>query len=73
MITRLSPAKINLLLHVLRKRPDGYHDIATLMQKVSLCDEMTFAPIGSGISLHCHDCSLPDDRNNIVYRAAEVP
>ncbi len=72
MITRLSPAKINLLLHVLRKRPDGYHDIATLMQKVSLCDEMTFAPVDRGISLHCHDCTLPDDRNNIVYRAAEA-
>lgn len=72
MITRLAPAKINLLLYVLRKRPDGYHDIATLMQSISLCDEMTFSPVDRGISLHCPESALPEDRNNIVYRAAEA-
>ena len=38
--TFLAPAKINLCLHVLGKRPDGYHDLAMLMQRVSLFDRV---------------------------------
>ena len=38
MIAVQSPAKVNLILKVLRRREDGYHDIASLMQKVSLAD-----------------------------------
>ena len=48
MITKASPAKVNLYLRVLRKREDGYHDILSLMQRISLCDEMIFAPTGGG-------------------------
>ena len=71
MIIRQSPAKVNLFLRVLRKRTDGYHDILSLMQKISLCDEMRFALRGEGISVRCPGSSLPEDRDNIVYRAAE--
>ena len=70
MITKASPAKVNLHLRVLRKREDGYHDILSLMQRINLCDEMTFAPTGNGISVRCPGTILPEDEGNIVYRAA---
>jgi len=70
MLDKLSPAKVNLHLSVLRKREDGYHDIATLMQRISLYDEMTFAPAPSGITVKCPGSHLPEDEGNIVYRAA---
>ena len=72
MIRKLSPAKINLILNVLGKRPDGYHDIASLMQKVSLADEMEFSPGKAGISLACPGSGLPTDDGNLVVRAARA-
>jgi 4-diphosphocytidyl-2-C-methyl-D-erythritol kinase len=72
MIRKLSPAKVNLCLRVLGKRKDGYHDIASLMQRISLYDEMTFRPTGKGIRVRCPDCSLPENEGNIVYLAAEA-
>jgi 4-diphosphocytidyl-2-C-methyl-D-erythritol kinase len=70
MISKASPAKVNLHLRVLRKREDGYHDILSLMQKISLCDEMTFSSRAGRIVLHCPDSALPEDEGNIVYRTA---
>jgi len=70
MIKKMSPAKINLYLRVLRRREDGYHDILSLMQRISLCDEMTFSPGAKRTVIRCPDSSLPEDENNIVYRAA---
>jgi 4-diphosphocytidyl-2-C-methyl-D-erythritol kinase len=70
MITKASPAKVNLYLRVLRRRKDGYHDILSLMQRISLCDEMTFTPSAGGIAIRCPDSALPEDERNIVYRAA---
>ena len=58
MITKTSPAKVNLYLRVLRKREDGYHDILSLMQRISLCDEMAFAPTGGGIAVRCPGTTL---------------
>lgn len=72
MLSKLSPAKVNLHLSVLRKREDGYHDIATLMQRISLYDEMTFASLRSGITIKCPGSGLPEDQGNIVYRAAQA-
>lgn len=72
MIFRQSPAKVNLYLKVLRKREDGYHDLATLMQRINLCDEMTFALRTEGVSLRCLDANLPENEDNIVYRAAQA-
>jgi 4-diphosphocytidyl-2-C-methyl-D-erythritol kinase len=71
MIRRLSPAKVNLYLRVLGKRKDGYHDIATFMQKISLYDELIFRPIEQGIVIRCPDSPLPENEDNIVYRAAQ--
>ncbi len=72
MIVRQSPAKVNLFLRVLRKRDDGYHDILSLMQRISLCDKMSFDLKGNKIVVKCPGSSLPENRDNIVYRAAEV-
>jgi 4-diphosphocytidyl-2-C-methyl-D-erythritol kinase len=72
VITAQSPAKINLILKVLRRREDGYHDIASLMQKVSLADEMEFAPRREGIALACPGSDLPTGEGNLVVRAARA-
>jgi 4-diphosphocytidyl-2-C-methyl-D-erythritol kinase len=72
MIVRNSPAKINLILKVLRKREDGYHDLATLMQRVSLCDEMRFSLTGDTIAVKSPGSALPENEDNIVYRAAQA-
>lgn len=70
MIRKLSPAKVNLYLRVLGKRPDGYHDILSLMQRISLADEMIFAPHDGGIVVRCPGTALPEDEGNIAHRAA---
>lgn len=66
-------AKINLFLDVTGRRADGYHDLHTVMQTVSLCDTVTAECIeGSGlqITLTCDDPALPTDGRNLAYRAA---
>lgn len=70
MIHKQSFAKINLVLHVLGRRPDGYHDILSLMQRISLHDGMTFERRRAGIVCHCPGSGLPEDDGNIVCRAA---
>jgi 4-diphosphocytidyl-2-C-methyl-D-erythritol kinase len=73
VITVESPAKVNLILKVLRRRDDGYHDIASLMQKVSLADEMEFSPLrAAGIELACPGSNLPTGEGNLVVRAARA-
>lgn len=67
-----APAKINIFLRVIRKRADGYHDIFSLMQKISLYDELIFSPRPQGISLHCPGVDLPANENNLVVRAAQA-
>jgi 4-diphosphocytidyl-2-C-methyl-D-erythritol kinase len=66
-----APAKINLFLEVLGKRPDGYHDLNTCMVAVDLCDTLTFRPAGD-FRLTCDDPALSIGPDNLVWRAAEV-
>ncbi|MCD4688361.1 MAG: 4-(cytidine 5'-diphospho)-2-C-methyl-D-erythritol kinase [Desulfuromonadaceae bacterium] len=69
--TYLAPAKINLCLHVLGKRADGYHDLAMLMQRVSLYDRISLRlSTESGVRVHCAGVSLDLDQENIAARAA---
>ena len=68
----IAPAKINLFLHVLRKRADGYHDIFSLMQKISLYDELIFSPCPQNIILECPGTNLPTNENNLIVRAAKA-
>lgn len=67
----LAPAKINLCLHVLGRRPDGYHELAMIMQRVSLFDrlEMTLTS-EPGVRVSCPGVELPPDGENIAARAA---
>jgi 4-diphosphocytidyl-2-C-methyl-D-erythritol kinase len=68
----LAPAKLNLFLEVLERRPDGYHEIETLMVAVSLYDNLTFTNDPSGvISLRCDEPTIPAGRDNLVVMAAE--
>jgi len=67
-----APAKINLFLEVTGRRQDGYHYLATLMQKITLYDRVVLRAGGSGIRLHCPDSGLPEDEGNLVYRAARL-
>ncbi len=70
-LKRLSPAKVNLHLSVLRKRPDGYHDLKTLLQRISLFDELTFRPLPTGIVIRGDEDKIPLGKENIVYRSVE--
>jgi 4-diphosphocytidyl-2-C-methyl-D-erythritol kinase len=67
-----APAKINLLLRVLRKRPDGYHDLASVMQQISIYDELEYTLQQEGITLHCTGTDLPTNEQNLIYRAAQT-
>jgi len=69
-ITLKAPAKVNLYLEVIGKREDGYHDIASCMQRVGLYDHLTFRPRRSGIRLRVQNADLPADPSNLVYQAA---
>jgi 4-diphosphocytidyl-2-C-methyl-D-erythritol kinase len=64
-------AKINLSLRVLGKRPDGYHALRTILQTISLHDDLHFELCGNtGITLTCNDPHIPTDEGNLVVRAA---
>ena len=69
-ITLKAPAKINLYLDVGARRPDGYHDIKSIMHTVDLCDTVTVDTDRDGIFLTCSDTSLPTGRENLAYKAA---
>lgn len=66
-----APAKVNLALEVLAKRPDGYHEISTVLQAVDLFDRLTVQD-DDDISLVTSDPDLPTDGGNLVVRAARA-
>ncbi len=71
LFTLPSFAKINCSLRILAKRPDGYHEIRTVLQTVSLHDTVGFATApDSEISLSCDDPLILTDQNNLIMRAA---
>ncbi len=66
-------AKINLSLDILSKRSDGYHEIDSVMQQISLCDSIEITKNKEGkINLTCAKMILPNDDQNIAYRAAQL-
>lgn len=67
----LAPAKVNWSLEVLHIRPDGYREVRSVLQTVSLCDTLTLLP-GDGIDLDVSGLPLPDDppESNLAFRAA---
>ena len=69
-----APAKINLFLKVLRRRPDGFHEIETFISPISLCDQIKIDKNkrGQGISFRCDDPSVPRGSENLAVRAANA-
>ncbi len=65
-------AKINLTLQVGPRRHDGYHDLCTLLQSITLHDTLTLSARRGPFGLACRTPGVPSDRSNLVWRAAEV-
>lgn len=64
-------AKINWTLHILGRRPDGYHELRTIFQTITLHDTLRFGlTTGGGIRLTSDASDIPVDESNLVYRAA---
>jgi len=71
-LEKSSPCKVNLLLNILGRRPDGFHELETVFHPVNLCDQITFTQGGGGIQLTCSDPALPTDGGNLVHRAGSA-
>lgn len=70
-ISLKAPAKINLFLEVLKKRPDGYHEIETILQELDLADNLTLKETSSPeIIIQCPNPHIPIDSRNLAYKAA---
>ena len=67
-----SACKVNLLLNILGRRDDGFHELETLIHPVPMYDELHLERIGDGINLSCNDTRLALDETNLVFRAAKA-
>lgn len=65
-------AKINLGLDVIKKLPNGYHQVRMIMQAIDLWDELTLEKTEDGIVLTTDEGTLPTDENNLIYKAAKL-
>ncbi len=65
-----SPAKINLFLHVTGKRPDGYHELFTLMCRINLMDTVMLDFHAQQTSVSCAHPMVPEDQSNLAFKAA---
>jgi 4-diphosphocytidyl-2-C-methyl-D-erythritol kinase len=67
-----APAKVNYRLEVLRKRPDGYHDLRMIMQRIDLCDDIEISlKDTSGVNVNCDSAVVSGGMDNIAWRAAD--
>jgi len=72
-LTAHSPAKVNLMLRIVKKRKDGYHEIRTIFQKISLHDTLRFTLREKpGIVIETNDLNLPTGKENLIHRAASA-
>jgi len=68
-----APAKINLALDVLHKRPDGYHEVEMIMTTIDLADRVELTPTyDDKIHILSHNRYVPDDQRNLAYQAAQL-
>ena len=72
MKTREAPAKVNLTLDILGRRPDGYHDMRMVMQTISLCDTVSLAETEGGFCLKGMEGLIPEGKKTLEQRAAEA-
>lgn len=71
--TLIAPAKINLYLEIIGARPDGYHELAMILQSIDLADKIDVRSISvDTIRVHCNHPQVPTDKSNLAYRAAEL-
>lgn len=71
-ITLLAPAKVNLVLKVLGKRPDGYHDLYTIFERIDLADKITISKIPAGIEVTSDKFITRRPEDNLVHKAASA-
>lgn len=71
-MTQAAPAKVNLALDILGRRPDGYHDMRMVMQTVSLCDTVAVEETAEGFALHTGGDFIPAGKKTLEQRAAEA-
>jgi len=69
-LEKKSPCKVNLLLNILGLRPDGFHELETVLHPVKVHDTLRFTRAGQCVELTCSEKALPTDSNNLVHRAA---
>src|SRR5688572_14017297 len=69
-ITLRAFAKINLSLRVSSMRPDGFHDVRTLLQTIDLFDRVTCEALRGPFQIRCTTPGVPTDRTNLVWKAA---
>jgi 4-diphosphocytidyl-2-C-methyl-D-erythritol kinase len=69
-LEKRSPCKVNLLLNILGRRADGFHELESVLHPVPVCDRLTFARAGASLEFACSDPALPADGRNLVHRAA---
>jgi 4-diphosphocytidyl-2-C-methyl-D-erythritol kinase len=69
-LTIQSFAKINWTLEILGRRPDGYHELRTLLQTIDLADRLIYSPLDQEIEITCDNADVPHDETNLAYRAA---
>lgn len=71
--TLLAPAKINLYLEIIGNAPGGYHELAMVLQSISLADRIHLRSNGTQrFDCHCNHAQVPQDKSNLAYRAAEL-
>jgi 4-diphosphocytidyl-2-C-methyl-D-erythritol kinase len=71
-LDKQSICKVNLLLNILGKRPDGFHELETVLHPVNLHDCLSFERRGANLCLKCSDPLLPTNAKNLVFAAAEL-
>ena len=71
-ITRKAYAKINLGLDVVRRLPNGYHEVRMIMQNVGIYDVLIFEKAEAGITLQVDHQELPADGSNLIWKAAKL-
>jgi len=73
--TITAPAKVNFYIEILGDRPDGFHELAMVMQSIELADRVTLRAdrgFGAEIQVHCDHPLVPDDDSNLAHRAADL-
>ncbi|MEI2583939.1 4-(cytidine 5'-diphospho)-2-C-methyl-D-erythritol kinase [Scytonema sp. PRP1] len=69
----IASAKINLYLEIIGARPDGYHDLAMVLQSIDLADQIDLhSRSDDAICLHCNHPEVPQDESNLAYKAAAL-